>query len=116
MSLHATLTANVDSLVKLTLTITNSAATQAVIAFTSGKHFEFTILDSSTGELIWRSGDGMMYTQALSSQALAPGATLTFTAAWQPVNEGSYVATGALMSASHTAQAKTSIHVSPPAA
>jgi hypothetical protein len=110
-TLPATLTAKVDSLVNLTLTVTNPTSAPVQVNFSSGQHNDFTISDLNTGELLWRAGMGMMFTQVASTQTLAPGASLTFTGYWKPTRKGSLVAVGELVSASHTAAAKALVTI-----
>ncbi|MEP6622363.1 MAG: BsuPI-related putative proteinase inhibitor [bacterium] len=109
-SLPAVLTSKVDSLVTLTLTVTNPATTPADVSFATGQRYEFTISDAS-GVTLWRWSDGMAFTQLFGTQTLAAGGTLVFTAQWKPTTKGSFVASGALVSVSHHAGAKATLVV-----
>lgn len=111
VSLPATLTAKVDSLVTLTLTVTNPSASPAKIDFNSGQHYDFTISDASTGALLWRWGMGVLFTQMLSTETIPSHGSLVYTATWQPSQKGNLVATGSLVSLSHKSDARVSLTV-----
>ena len=106
VSLPATLSAKIDSLVTLTLTVSNPASTPAQVAFNSGQHYDFTISDALNGALLWRWSLGMGFTQMLSTQTIPANGTLVYTAQWKPTQKGNLIATGSLVSLSHRADAK----------
>jgi Intracellular proteinase inhibitor len=109
-SLPATLTAKVDSIVTLTLTVSNPSS-PARIEFSSGQHYDFSIIDASSGALLWRWGMGMMFTQMMSSESIPANGTLVYTATWKPAGKGNYIAVGSLVSMSHRADAKVQVSV-----
>lgn len=111
VSLPATLTAKVDSLMTLTLTVSNPSSVPAMIHFNSGQHYDFTISDASNGALLWRWGMGMFFTQVLSTETIPANGKLVYTAEWKPASKGSYVGTGSLVSVSHRADAKVAVSV-----
>lgn len=111
LSLPATLTAKVDSLVTLTLTVSNPSSTPAQVAFNSGQHYDFTIIDGSTGTQLWRWSLGMGFTLALGTQSIPANGTLVYTAQWKPTQKGNLIATGSLVSMSHRAESKTAFSV-----
>lgn len=106
VSLPATLSAKVDSLITLTLTVSNPASTPAAVSFNSGQHYDFTISDAANGALLWRWSLGMGFTQMLSTQTIPANGTLVYTAQWKPTQKGNLIATGSLVSLSHRADAK----------
>lgn len=106
VSLPATLSAKIDSLVTLTLTVSNPASTPAAVAFNSGQHYDFTISDVLNGALLWRWSLGIGFTQMLSTQTIPANGTLVYTAQWKPTQKGNLIATGSLVSLSHRAEAK----------
>jgi hypothetical protein len=106
VSLPATLSAKIDSLVTLTLTVSNPASTPAQVAFNSGQHYDFTISDAANGALLWRWSLGMGFTQVLSTQTIPANGTLVYTAQWKPTQKGNLIAAGSLVSLSHRADAK----------
>ena len=108
-SLPATLSARVDSVVTLTLTVRNPSSVPATIAHSSGQQFDFTVSDAASGALLWRWGMGMMFTQALGTETIPANGSLTYSATWKPTQKGSLVATGSLVSMSHRAEARLAI-------
>jgi hypothetical protein len=110
-SLPATLTAKVDSLVTLTLTVSNPTSSPVDIDFSSGQHFDFTISDPSTSATLWAWSADKLFTQALSSETIPANEKLEFTAEWKPTQSGDFVATGSLVSLSHRAAAKLAVSV-----
>jgi hypothetical protein len=89
VGLDATLTVEVsDSEVAFTLGVTNTGSDAETLEFRSGRTAEFRVADD--GAVVWRSGDGQMFTQALRSEDLEPGETLTETATWSEPTPGTY--------------------------
>ena len=109
--LPSALSAKVDSLVTLTLTVSNPSSAPAQVAFNSGQHSDFTISDAATGALLWRSGAGALFIQMLTTQTIPANGTVVYTAQWKPTQKGTLFATGALVSQSHRAEAKLVISV-----
>lgn len=68
--------------VQLRLHATNVTERPVVLEFTSGQRFDFAI--QQEGREIWRWSTGRAFTQALGSESISPGATLTYSAAWEP--------------------------------
>ena len=110
-SLPATLSARVDSVVTLTLTVSNPSSVPATIAHSSGQQFDFTVTDAASGALLWRWAMGVLFTQALGAETIPPNGSLTYTASWKPTQKGNLIATGTLVSLSHRAEAKLAIMV-----
>ena len=98
-----------DSVVTLTLTVSNPSSVPATIAHSSGQQFDFTVTDAASGALLWRWGMGMMFTQALGTETIPANGSLTYSATWKPTQKGSLVATGSLVSVSHRAEARLAI-------
>ena len=105
-SLPATLTARVDSVVTLTLTVSNPSSVPATVTRSSGQHYDFTVTDAASGALIWRWAMGVLFTQALGAETIPANGSLTYTASWKPTQKGNLIATGTLVSLSHRAEAK----------
>ena len=106
-SLTASLTATVDSVVTLTLKITNTASTPATIDFASGQQYDFTIIDAASGARVWCWSDGVAFAMVLGGRTVAANGSLAFTERWKPTQKGSFVALGSLVSLSHRAEGKT---------
>ena len=111
LTLPAALSVQVDSLVTLTLSVSNPSVTPAEVFFSSGQHFDFTVNDAADGRVIWRWGTDMLFSQALSTQTIPANGTLVYTAQWKPTRKGNLIAIGSLKSISHRAEARLSISV-----
>jgi hypothetical protein len=89
VGLDATLTVEGgDAEVEFVLAVTNTGDEAQTLEFRSGRSAEFTVSDD--GEVVWRSSDGMMFTQAMRSERLEPGETLTEAATWTEPEPGDY--------------------------
>ena len=111
LSLPATLTAKVDSVVTLTLTVSNPTSVPAKVSFTSGQHVDFTISDATSGLALWQWSADKLFMQMLSDETIPAHGSLVYTATWQPTQKGNLVATGSLVSLSHKADARVSLSV-----
>ena len=109
--LPATLSAKVDSLVTLTLSVSNPSSVPAEVAFNSGQRYDFTISDATNGAPLWRWGTGVLFAQMLSTQTIPANGTLVYTAQWKPTQKGNLIATGSLVSLSHRSDAKVPVWV-----
>jgi hypothetical protein len=69
----------VTAVAKLTYTVTNTGTSAQTWQFSSGKQFDVDVVNSA-GKVVKRWSDGRMFTMALSTFTLAPGASKTFTA------------------------------------
>lgn len=110
-ALPAVLTAKVDSVVTLTLTVTNPSATPVDVVFSSGQRYDFAIISATTGAEVWRWSVGRGFTMAFGQQTLAANGTLVFVDTWKPTVKGNLVAVGSLVSASHRAEGKAQLTV-----
>ena len=63
----------------LKLTVRNEGTEAYTVAHPTGQNYDFALLDAK-GREIWRWSDGMAFTQALQTYALAPGASEELTA------------------------------------
>ena len=83
--------------VQFTLQLTNTTAAPLELSFTSGQSAEFVV--ARAGQEVWRASSEMMYTQALRTERMAPGATETHTATWTPPAgaRGEYTVQGMLV-------------------
>lgn len=92
------------------LTVTNDAATAVDIQFRSGKHADVTV--SEDGDTVWQWSAGRMFTQALDSETLAPGESITSEMTWENPPPGEYVAEAALDAATGSLVERKSFTVS----
>ena len=109
-SLPATLAATVDSLVTLTLTISNPSIATVDVIFASGQQFDFAISDSG-GALLWQWSTGLAFAQMFGTKSIAPNGSLVYAAQWKPIAHGVLNAVGSLVSTSHVAVARTLVAV-----
>jgi hypothetical protein len=109
--LPSTLGVKVDSIATLTFTVTNDGATSAAVLFTSGQHSDFSVYDGATGERVWNSSMGIMFTQVASTDTIPAKGQRVFAAYWAPTKKGSFIATASLVSRSHAADAKVQFTV-----
>lgn len=82
--------------VHFTLQVSNASNAPVPLEFSSGQSFDFVVLQG--GREVWRWSADQMFTQALRSETLAPGATRTYEATWSPPAGlgGELTATGVL--------------------
>lgn len=78
----------------LTLMVANTGSTPITLQFTSGYQFDFVAAQAKD---VWRYSSGRIYTQALTSITVAPGASVTRSGTWDftddagtPVPSGAY--------------------------
>ncbi len=109
--LSSTLGVKVDSLATLTLTVTNDGSTSVPVLFMSGQHSDFSVYDGATGERVWNSSMGILFTQLVSTDTIPAKGQRVFTAYWVPTKKGTFTATGSLVSRSHQADAKVQFTV-----
>lgn len=68
-------------------TVENDTGKDAEITFSSGQEYDYMVYDSE-GKLVKKLSEGMMYTQAIKEDVLAPGENITYTASYQEVTSG----------------------------
>jgi hypothetical protein len=96
MSLHGTLDATVDGDVTFRFEVTNEGSSPAELNFRSGRQADVAVTDVDSGDEVWRWSAGRMFTQALTSEQLAPGETLVQTYTWSDPPAGTYEAEATL--------------------
>jgi hypothetical protein len=80
--------------VRFTIVARNIGTTRQILRFRSGQSFDITAT-SDDEEQRWDWSRGMMFTQALRSIVLEPGAAFSWTAIWKQVdNDGELMARG----------------------
>lgn len=89
--------------VAFVLAVTNSTQAPVALEFRSGQSYDFAVADDA-GHEVWRWSAERMFTQALRTETLAPGQTLTWREVWHPgasLRGRPLMATARLASASH---------------
>ena len=94
--------------VRLTLHVTNTSGAPIELEFTSGQRYDFQVAEVDgdlVGETLWTWSMDKSFMQALGSETLAPGGSLSFTEEWSSGGQrGEFVAIGRLTSTSHPVQ------------
>lgn len=108
MSLDATLEATVATDVTLRFSVT--ASERVELQFTSGKIADATVSEQG-GSQVWQWGRNRMFTQALQTRTVTPGAPLEQTFTWSDPPAGEYVAMAEL-EADQSVTAETVFQVS----
>ncbi|HWK90018.1 MAG TPA: BsuPI-related putative proteinase inhibitor [Longimicrobium sp.] len=87
--------------VRLVLQVTNATSSPLELGFSSGQSYDFAV--SAGGREVWRWSADMGFTQAIRSETLAPGQTLSFAETWTPPPglTGELTATARLTSSTH---------------
>lgn len=90
-----------DGRVEFMLQVTNTTDRPIELHFNSGQSYDFRVLEG--GQEVWRWSSDQMFTQALRSEVLPAGETLTYTAEWEPgpARTGEFTVVGTLTSRSH---------------
>ncbi|MFE7060666.1 BsuPI-related putative proteinase inhibitor [Sutcliffiella sp. NPDC057660] len=68
-------------------TVENDTGKDAEITFSSGQEYDYIVYDSE-GKLVKRLSEGMMYTQAIKEEVIAPGETVSYSASYEEVSSG----------------------------
>lgn len=82
------------SSVRFILHVTNTGDAPVALNFPTSQRYDF-VVESASGEEVWRWSDDMSFLQALSSDTLPPGESWSMDAVWEPeVPAGEYRAVG----------------------
>ncbi len=91
--------------VRLTLHVTNRSAEPIQLEFTSGQRFDFQVArmdNGAVGEPLWTWSADKSFLQALSTETLAPGGSLRYSAEWPAGGvTGNFIAHGSVTSTNH---------------
>lgn len=68
-------------------TVENDTGKDAEITFSSGQEYDYMVYDSE-GKLVKKLSEGMMYTQAIKEEVIAPGETVSYSASYEEVASG----------------------------
>ena len=77
----------------------------------SGQKYDFAVVDSTSGQEVWRWSAGRTFLAAIVEESVRQRGTLTFVETWKPVASGLYLAHAWLTSTSHRAEAYTAVLV-----
>ena len=94
MALTSTLEVGVGDEVEFALTVENTDDDPVELTFRSCLKADFAV--EADGEEIWRASDGKMFTQALQTETIQPGASATYPGRWSDPEPGTYTAVAEL--------------------
>lgn len=82
--------------VSFLLQVTNTSSSPVELQYGSGQSFDFVV--TRDGQEVWRWSADRMFTQALRTEVLAPGETVSHRATWSPPASlrGEFMVTGVL--------------------
>ena len=110
LDLSLTVTAENDSL-RFALVVSNPATEPVTLTFRTGQRAEFTVHETDDG-VVWRYGEGRLFTQAIETETLDPGGTATYAATWTDPSTGRYRVIGELLAEEATGTAVAAVTVS----
>ena len=67
---------------KFLLTVINSTDKLVPLSFRSGQTYDFSVIDASTGQEVWRWSRRQYFSQVLRQEALRPNRNLMYEATW----------------------------------
>jgi hypothetical protein len=83
--------------VHMTLHLTSALEAPVDLEFSSGQRFDFQVRRAG-GPVVWTWAADKLFTQALGTERLEAGQTLTWHATWAGAPAGAYEATGRVVS------------------
>lgn len=106
VTLESALDATVEAdAVTFEFAVTNAGTEPAELTFATGLAADFVAV--ADGEERWRASDGRLFTQALRSETLAPGETVTYRETWSDPEPGEYEVTATLEARHTSVEART---------
>jgi hypothetical protein len=87
------------------LHITNATTRPIALEFATSQRYDVEIW--SNGSRVWRWSDGKSFAQVLGEEAMAPGETRRYTAAWHPSGPGAWEARGRVTSTNYPVGLRT---------
>lgn len=109
--LPGSVSASVDSVVTLTLTVKNPSAQSIKVKFPGGQRYDFVVTDSATRKEVWRWGAGQAFTKEIGEQDVAAGGALVYRERWKPSTRGKLFIRAVLVSLTHRSEAYTTVVV-----
>ncbi len=109
MALTSTLDVGVGDEVEFALTVENTGDDPVELTFRSGLKVDFVV--EADGEEVWRASDGRMFTQALQSETIDSGETVTYPGRWPDPDSGAYTAIAELNTTDDGVEARAEFSV-----
>ncbi|WP_435077893.1 BsuPI-related putative proteinase inhibitor [Halococcus sp. AFM35] len=109
-----TLTGSLDTRVEtdrvsFSFTVANDGDDPVTLSFRDSCSADFAVLDGEDER--WRWSRGRMFTQALQSESLDPGESVTYEGKWQNPDAGTHTAVATLEAENHDCEARVEIAV-----
>lgn len=98
-----------DGVVAFAFSVENTGTKPVELTFRSGKRADVVV--SEDGVEVWRWSRGRLFTQALRTEALAPGESVTQEMTWDDPRTGEYTAEGSLAATETTLVDRTTFAV-----
>ncbi|WP_256687417.1 BsuPI-related putative proteinase inhibitor [Halococcus qingdaonensis] len=110
MALTGTLDATVESdRVSFTFTVANDGDDPVTLSFRDSCSADFAVLDGD--EERWRWSHGRMFTQALQSESIDPGESVSYEGEWEQPEAGTHTAVATLEADNQDCEAEIEISV-----
>jgi len=110
MTLTGTLDARTDEdRVAFAFTVENVGSEPERLEFRDSCTADFAVLDGEDER--WRWSQGRMFTQALQSEELAPGETVTYEGEWNRPDAGTHTVVATLEATNHDCEARAEVSV-----
>ena len=95
--------------VSFTFTVENAGDDPVILSFRDACTADFAVLDGETER--WRWSRGRMFTQALQSESLDPGESVTYEGEWQNPEAGTHTAVATLEAENHDCEVRAEVAV-----
>ena len=95
--------------VSFVFTVENDGDEPERLSFRNSCTADFAVLDGEDER--WRWSQGRMFTQALQSESLGPGESVTYDGEWQNPKSGTHTAVATLEADNQDCEARTEISV-----
>lgn len=105
MTLDARLDVRVEEAVTFAFTVTNATTEHVELRFRDGQTADVVLrdadADAGVGGPVWRWSDGRAFTQALRTETLGPGDSVSHVVEWSDPPDGEYTAEATLAATEH---------------
>lgn len=95
--------------VAFVFTVKNEDSESAMLSFRDSCTADFAVLDGDDER--WRWSQGRMFTQALQSDELEPGETVTYEGEWEQPDAGTHTVVATLEAENHDCEARTELSI-----
>lgn len=110
MTLEGALDVSVaETIVEFTFSLHNAGDDPETLEFRSGQTAEFVVYEDKTE--VYRWSDGRMFTQAIQTETIEPGDSVTYSGEWQEPSPGTYKAVATLEAVDTAVEATAEFYV-----